>query len=91
MGTGCALALLAALIATLGLWLTVCPIHVLQWVIGVPLLLLFGLRSLRKVILRAAGILALHDEASAYARHRRRRFRGAGEHQETRTCNGLQA
>ena len=42
------------------------PLHFLQRAIGI-LLLLFGRRWLRKSILRSAGIIPLHDEASAFA------------------------
>ncbi len=66
LGTLAGVALLALLIAALGPMLGQVPIHLLQLFIGV-LLLLFGLRWLRKSILRAAGIIPLHDETAAFA------------------------
>lgn len=65
-GTALAVVVLAALTAVLGIGvLRYVPINVLRAIIGV-LLLLFGVKWLRKSILRFAGKKALHDEAQAY-------------------------
>jgi uncharacterized membrane protein len=65
IGAGIAAVVLAALVLLLGPLLSLVPVHGLQFAIGV-LLILFGMRWLRKAILRSSGILALHDEAKAF-------------------------
>lgn len=66
-GSGAALALLLALILLIGRALLRIPLHTVQLTVGV-LTVMFGLRWLRKAILRAAGLIPLHDEAAAFAK-----------------------
>jgi uncharacterized membrane protein len=66
-GLAAAAVALAAVVAVLGPALTVIPIDALRLVVG-ALLLVFGLQWLRKAILRAAGLKALHDEDEIFAR-----------------------
>ncbi len=66
-GSFAALAVLLAIIVLAGPALTHIPLTALQVAVG-ALLLLFGMRWLRKAVLRAAGVIPLHDEQAEYAR-----------------------
>jgi uncharacterized membrane protein len=67
LGAGAALVVLTVVITALGPALAQLPIDSMRVVVG-TLLLVFGLQWLRKAILRASGLKALHDEDAIYAR-----------------------
>jgi uncharacterized membrane protein len=67
LGATAGLAALALIVLLCGPAIAQIPIATLQVVIG-ALLLLFGMRWLRKAILRYAGSIALHDENAKFAR-----------------------
>jgi uncharacterized membrane protein len=74
-GAAAALGVLVGMVAAVGPALTRIPLHgltripfhMVQLAVGV-LILLFGMRWLRKAILRAAGLIAIHDEEEIFAK-----------------------
>ena len=77
-GAALALILLAALVLVFGPLLALVPIATLQFAVGV-LLILFGMRWLRKAILRSVGVIAMHDEEQAFSEETEMLRRQAGD------------
>ncbi len=67
IGTLCGVGMLVLLVLGFGPLLQQIPLGIMQVGIG-ALLLLFGLRWLRKAALRSAGIIGLHDEEAIYVK-----------------------
>ncbi len=65
LGVAAALGALAVIVGALGPAIANIPIDALRVVVG-GLLLTFGLQWLRKAILRASGLKAMHDEDAIY-------------------------
>ena len=83
LGAFAAAATLAVIIATLGVAIVqFVPLNTLRLVVGI-ILILFGLKWLKKAILRYGGMKALHDEEAIYEEHLAE-IRARGEAPEVR-------
>lgn len=69
IGVAAALVLLALIVAAFGTAIAAIPVQYLQVVVG-TLLVLFGIRWLRKAMLRYAGVIELRDEAANFVHQR---------------------
>jgi uncharacterized membrane protein len=87
IGTGFALCCLLVVVAILGPALTLIPLKAIHLGIGM-LLLVFGLRWLRKAVLRAAGVIPMRDELAVYVRQSSR-FHALSAGRDGRSRMGL--
>src|SRR5690348_8144433 len=82
LGTAGGLAALAGAVILFGPLIDRVPLHILQLLIGI-LLLLFGMGWLRKAALRAGGVIPLHDEDAIFAKEAMQFQEGGGSRQRS--------